>query len=261
MEHGVMVKAPIARKRLVLIFVAGSVVLAALLMLSLRRDLAEPVYNGHRLSYWLECDNLDPTYIRGGLQPSKNERTVNERRQVFNSIGPEALPWLNRGLEDFITRKKFRSATHIYVNIHSGDWGLTREPWTQKPIYACYNTMNLLSKLAPGTAYERKAASLISQVPNFRGGFLEYQIFLLSHFTNCPSIVIPVLLADLTNSFTLEDSINALGIFSEQATPKLYQMALAETGSVVTASQALKEVNREAYSRMRKEKHYGLGMR
>jgi hypothetical protein len=258
-----MVKAPIARKRLGLLFVAGSVVLAALLMLSLRRDPAEPVYDGHRLSYWLECGGLDPTYIRGGLQPSDIESTLNQRRQVFNSVGPEALPWLNRGLEEFITRKKFRSATHIVIDLHSGNIGigLTREPWTQKPIYACYNTMNLLSKLAPGTAYERKAASLIAQVPNFRGGFLEYQILILSHFTNCPSIVIPVLLAGLTNSFTLEDSIDGLRIFSEQATPKLYQMALAETGSVVTASQALKEVNREAYSRMRKEKHYGLGMR
>jgi hypothetical protein len=90
--------------------------------------------------------------------------------------------------------------------------------------------------------------------------FSKIRLHALSCFTNSPNDVIPVLVAELTNSANVDSTIEALQKFGSLATSKLYPIALRETGMIRPAEVALEKADERSYRRLREEKER-LGMR
>jgi hypothetical protein len=76
----------------------------------------------------------------------------------------------------------------------------------------------------------------------------------LGDCTNSPDKAIPILVLELTNSPTVDRSIDALQNFGSAATPRLYPVALRETGMIRPAKVALERADPLAYKRLREEK-------
>ncbi len=77
---------------------------------------------------------------------------------------------------------------------------------------------------------------------------------MLGSFTNSPSKVIPILVAELNNPAHVETAIQSLQKFGSSATSFLYPLALKESGLIRPAELALEKADERAYSRLRDEK-------
>jgi hypothetical protein len=117
---------------------------------------------------------------------------------------------------------------------------------------AHYQVLMLLSRLAPGTKYEKRALSAVMRprlkIP--RLGIGEIRCGMLGQFTNNPTEVLPLLVVALTNVGTVDSAVAAFQRFGTSATPVLYPKALSETGFVRPAELALKKTDPAAYERL-----------
>ncbi|HYG35476.1 MAG TPA: hypothetical protein VEC99_11860, partial [Clostridia bacterium] len=163
---------------------------------------AEPVYGGHGLSAWLDGRMVMPH------QPS-------EMGAVINSVGPEALPWLVPAWERYsIQAANWSTAEEVYKMVNKIDPRATSllPALNSRPAIALFNGMTLLARLAPGTEYEsRVVRDIIGVKPeDWDREFARRRLRCLGQFTNSAEVVVPVLIAGVTNRVTIDDSIEAL---------------------------------------------------
>lgn len=259
-----------ARKHQLTWFTAGCVIVALALVCSFRwfshRGPIEPVYQGLRLSRWLDGS----TMVRMSAVPTSPSRLAaaiaasKARAQVVQSVGPEALPWLLTEVEQ-AGRPGLRDvACRSYLRLWLAS-GFIR-PWLPRPSgppseTAFFNSLGLLGRLAPGTEYESSALrAIIAARLGSNTQFYKNKLRALGGFTNFPNEVIPILIAELNNGVYVETAVQALQNFGSSATPHLYPLALKETGQIRPAEYALEKVDEHAYSKLREEKEQ-LGIR
>jgi len=214
----------------------------------------EPVYKGIGLSKW-----LDDSYTHN--LSSRVSDPVLIRDQVFQSLGPEALPWLSRAIayQDF--RRRLNRSCEQFCRKHplAGRW-LSRHldfNWAGTELHS----FDLLATVAPGTPYESKALRALVAVPVDETYLKRQRLVVLGAFTNSPNVVIPILISELTNSTMVDMAIDVLQRqFGSVATPKLYPVALRETGIIRPAEVALEHADPLAYRKLQIEKEK-LGVR
>jgi hypothetical protein len=234
----------VAREKRWLIVVGvafGSVALVSLLTV-LVSGPRQPTYKGVPLSKWLDG--------RRGI----------EMFDALKSVGPDALPWLVQAAEgnSRIEYVFYRHYSKLY-NSSSIVRRLLPKPGRDLSSVAHYNTLSLLSRLAPGTEYEERALSAIMRprlprLQKLRPGILEVRCGLLAQFTNHPAKVLPILLLALTNAGTVDSAVSAFQRFGTSATPVLYPRALSETGFIRPAELALKKADPAAHERLLAQK-------
>ncbi len=207
------------------------------------RGTPEPKYQGVGLSKWLDGTMAKP-------EPKR-------MREVMRSVGPEALPWLFQAAEGepqfrYVLYRKY---AQLYRSSSIVRW-LLPKPGPDLSHVAHYNALLLLSRLAPGTAYEERSLSAILGLrqPTSKPNSFEVECGMLSQFTNYPNKVLPTLLISLTNTRTVDSAILAFQRFGTSATPVLYPVALSETGFVRPAELALKKSDPAAYEKLLAEK-------
>ncbi|HVR34315.1 MAG TPA: hypothetical protein VMS21_00525 [Methylomirabilota bacterium] len=224
------------RRRQPVLIVTGFLIVGLVVLVGVFRS-TEPVYRGAPLSLW-----LDGTMSRRGVP-------WQEQREVWDSVGPEALPWLVRfvGLQEGMADRKYH------------EW-YYKQPPSQQPSYlpkprlwqkrtARYNAAQILARLAPGTEYEDRA--LDSLLPSgFRDRDAPVWFHLLGSFTNSGERVVPVLITGLTNPVTFEASLGSLEKFGTAGSPRLLEMALKESGFVRPAELALEKIDPERYQEL-----------
>jgi hypothetical protein len=219
-----------------LILAGLTVAVSALLFFS--QGVPEPKYQGVPLSAW-----LDGTMAK---------RNLTKMFLVINSVGPEALPWLVQAAEGepgfkYVLHQKY---SHLYKS-SSLVRRLLPNPGSDLSDVAHHNILNLLARLAPGTAYEERALSAILRpLRASKPHFVEVRCEILAHFTNCPTRVLPMLLIALTNVSTVDSAVLGFQRFGTSATSILYPMALSETGFVRPAELALKKADPAAYEKL-----------
>jgi hypothetical protein len=242
---------PRSRKRFWIVLGAALLLIAAAsaLYVEFGRGPPEPVYEGVRLSAWLD----------GSTTHGAPAAELIHRANVLYAVGPEALPWLVHAFE-IDNGREGRSKLHRwYVRFYFNNPRM--RPFIPVPSnprwggIAQYNTLNIVARLAPGTPFEERV---------LRGLLLPYdgdrlsenaRLHALGFFTNLPAVVVPVLLSSLTNPATIDISIESLRPFSTFASGGLYKMAAKETGSIRPAELALEKVDPKAYAKLWKEKN------
>lgn len=172
--------------------------------------------------------------------------------QVY-SVGPEALPWLTAAVRAYGHEDLRSRFCHWYLRLRSGN--VLASQYLLRRECALFNTVSLLARVAPGTPYESEAArGVVAAHARKDRDFTKLRLHALGCFTNAPNEVIPVLLNALTNPITVEESISGLQNFGSLRVPRLYQMALKETGLIRPAELALEHVDKAAYQKLRDEK-------
>lgn len=232
-----------------LICLAAALVLVAILWEVLWAGPTEPIYQGTRLSAWLD-----------GTKELKGA-PWEQFREIAKSIGPEALPWLIWALPHYDRQSRlWLHYAHLYLQSGFAQHFL---PAPSKPSaqIATMNTVAMLAILAPGTRYETNAVDVLlrmDQSTTSWGWQLENaRIEALGYCTNCEDRVLPTLLQSVTNAITLNISIFGLQHFGDHAIAHLYQMALTETGAFRPAEQALAKIDSGAYLRLQTERKKG----
>lgn len=242
---------------------AGCVILVLALVCCLRSFFSagpsEPVYRGLRLSSWLDGSAVIRT------SPGMSLASGRAMADVIQSVGPEALPWLVSEVELSGRPGLGDLACRSYVRLWQTS-GLAR-PLLPRPSsgprseIALFNSMCLLGRLAPGSAYESKALpAVIAAHLEGNREFYKTKLYVLGCFTNFPNQVIPILVAELDHAAYVETAAKGLQNFGSSATPTLYPLALKETGQIRPAEYALEKADEAAYRRLRQEKDQ-LGLR
>jgi hypothetical protein len=218
------------------------------------RGPREPVYKGVGLSVWLDGSKVP----RGDLVRLKI------RSEVLHSVGPEALPWLIHAFE-IKNRNKWLSKSHQgYLRFYyTSPKARSFLPAPPIPRWETgrQSILLILARVAPGTPFEQRVLQdtlCAYDTGNNNMGqrdFAEARLRALGSFTNFPALVVPVLVASLTNAPTIDASIESLQHFGAFASGQLYRVAEKETGSIRPAELALKKVDRAAYDKLREEKN------
>ena len=208
----------------------------------------EPRYGGVGLSAWLE----------GPMSPAPLI-LAKQRVEVLRSVGPEALPWLTRAFEGYSGRTSWSRLElrylHFYVRQSATVRGFLPRPLYLRAEMVRHNAISILSRIAPGTSYEDRVLRALGSAPDLGNSQLaKTRLYALACFTNRPTLVVPLLLAGLTNLTTIDSSIEGLRHFPSSASDPLYKMALKERGPIRPAELALQKVDPDAYDRLRKEK-------
>jgi len=220
---------------------------------------AEPVYRGVGLARWLDGSMVIRTPV--GISPGSG-RAMGD---VLRSVGTEALPWLVTEVELSGRPGPRDLACRFYARLWQSSAlvrSLLPRPWSgPRSEIAVFNAMNLLGRLAPGTAYETNALHAVTaaHLQNNRE-FYKTRLYVLGCFTNFPNQVVPILVQELTNAAYVETAAKGLQNFGPSATPTLYPLALKETGQIRPAEYALEKADEIAYRKLHEEKDR-LGLR
>lgn len=159
---------------------------------------------------------------------------------MLNSVGPEALPWLVSA----VPRLEFKDAGRLLLKL--------ADPRGRA---AYFNACSVLARLAPGSAFETKALrAFIPRRPTDDTELIKLRLRALGRCTNSPDKAIPILISELANFATLDNAIDSLANFGPLATPRLYPLALRETGMIRPAEVALERADPLAYKRLLDEK-------
>lgn len=218
----------------------AAITLITVIVVCIGTGPCEPEYRGAGLSQW-----LDGTMARKGV-------SGREMREVLDSVGPEAVPWLIQLLErrESIFDKGYLRLYH--------KWSAPRwlpEPRLPKRRTARFNALYPLSRLAPGRKLEDKAVSVLLSVEHNDDSNFKKQMFrCLGSFTNASERVVPMLLTGVTNYTTFEASLEALQRFGTAAAPSLYRMAREESGHIRPAELALEKIDATLYLKLLDEK-------
>jgi hypothetical protein len=224
-----------SKKRVVmLVAISLALVFGIVFTICFLRLPAEPIYEGRPISFWISGSRLE----------SREQQL--QRAQIINKIGPEALPWLIR-----VSKRNDSMLLRWYKELWLKKPALQPylpQPFSLKWISLRDNAHMLISRLAPGTRYEEVGAkAIVSTISNYKSYSLQFAFYNLGRFTNCGSIVVPVLLRGVTNPVVAQVAIAELQKFPGTATPYLCSMAASETGFIRPAKLALKKVNGERY--------------
>jgi len=222
------------------------------------RDPPEPVYERLKLSNWLDGSTVNLKL------PAESELPM---VRVMGSVGPEALLWLIREVE--LTGNRPTELIYRYYERLCRTSSLLKSclPKVPKPLpnshleTAEWNSMNLLERLAPGSPYESKAlGAVIAAHLEGNRDFYDYRLRVAARFTNFPTVVIPILVAELNNPAHVETAVKGLEKFGPTATSSLYPLAMKEKGLIRPAELALEKADKRAYLRLCEEKDQ-LGIR
>src|SRR5437867_4601560 len=182
-----------ARRRWSACIGLAAVTLITVIVVGITTGPREPEYQGVGLSLW-----LDGTMVRKGT-------SAMEMREVLDSVGPEAVPWLIQLLKrrEGILEKEY---LRLYrKRLFHKPFARAPAPvprWLPQPrLYARRaarsNGAYLLSRLAPGTEFEAKAVNVLLSVEHNDDSNFKKQLFrCLGSFTIVSEQVVPVLLTD-----------------------------------------------------------------
>lgn len=210
------------------------------------RGPAEPKYRGIGLTKWLNATVVTEKIV------TREEWQV----ALDSACGPEMVPWLIA-----LVQKRDGVLAHGHLQLYQ------KYAWARRCLpkpnigglhTARSNGARMLARLAPGTKLERKAAkAVLSMELSPDAGTKSLQYYWLGCFTNCPDVVVPVLLKGVTNVSTFDASVAALQRFGTAATPSLCKMALPEAGFIRPAELALEKIDPAEYRRLRDQKENG----
>ena len=222
----------------------AAITLVTVIVLCSSSHPAEPEYRGVGLSQWLETTRVRP-----------NAASVEEMVVVLKSVGPEAVPWLIRflGQREGVLDKGYLLLYQKWLYRYRSRW--LPQPRLFRFQGARFNGVDLLSRLAPGTAFENRAVDVLLSFEHIDDSTFKNQLFrCLGSFTNSSQRVMPMLLIGVTNPATFDASLKGLQSFGADAAPALYRMAQRETGHIRPAELALEKIDEGLYLQLLDEK-------
>jgi hypothetical protein len=216
----------------------------------------EPIYNRLGLSHWLG-GMVSNGPGSSGVLASGRLSSLAEVGSALGSVGPEALPWLVSALPGLEFRQRFDAWCSRTANRSSSPLvNRLLLKLTDPHSYTGYaNTCSLLARFAPGSPFQTKAfRAFVPHRPGDDTELVKIRLWALGRCTNSPDKAIPILISELTNSLTVDRAVDGVANFGSLATPRLYPLALGETGMIRPAEVALERADPLAYKRLREEK-------